>query len=253
MKKLVVSCLIVMVLIIGAIATPIIAKEPDEGSNGLPFQRLWDELTELKGEVITLVGGLQEQIENLQELIQQFTETDPIFSASPAAGINNPDITDWNEAHNWGDHATAGYATGIDLDAETAARITDVDTEELTRIAHDNALQGQINSLQGQINSLQNQINNIKTPKLGAWESKSTNTVYKAATDGFVVATSFTNDNVNLAGYTDSSKPPTTMVIQQTGTTWDTAGFTMPVRKNDYWKITCFEIQYYHVYWIPFN
>jgi hypothetical protein len=36
-------------------------------------------------------------------------ETDPIFTASPAAGITSGDITNWDTAFGWGDHSTAGY------------------------------------------------------------------------------------------------------------------------------------------------
>ena len=37
------------------------------------------------------------------------TETDPIFSSSPAANITNINISNWNSAYNWGDHSTVGY------------------------------------------------------------------------------------------------------------------------------------------------
>ena len=40
-------------------------------------------------------------------------ETDPIFSASAAAGITTDNITDWNQAYAWGDHANAGYLTAV--------------------------------------------------------------------------------------------------------------------------------------------
>jgi hypothetical protein len=39
------------------------------------------------------------------------TETDPIFGAHPASGINATNITDWNSAFGWGNHASAGYLT----------------------------------------------------------------------------------------------------------------------------------------------
>jgi uncharacterized protein (TIGR02145 family) len=39
-------------------------------------------------------------------------ETDPIFSMSAAAGIMPSHISNWNTAHLWGNHATAGYLTG---------------------------------------------------------------------------------------------------------------------------------------------
>ena len=33
------------------------------------------------------------------------SETDPVFVTSPANGITTPDITNWNTAYSWGDHA----------------------------------------------------------------------------------------------------------------------------------------------------
>ena len=44
--------------------------------------------------------------------LSSFTETDPVFVASPAYGIASTDITNWNTAYGWGDwhHTTlAGY------------------------------------------------------------------------------------------------------------------------------------------------
>ena len=38
-----------------------------------------------------------------------FTETDPIFGASPAKGITSTLIGNWNTAYSWGNHASAGY------------------------------------------------------------------------------------------------------------------------------------------------
>jgi trimeric autotransporter adhesin len=37
-------------------------------------------------------------------------ETDPVFTAHPANGIAAADITHWNIAYGWGNHASAGYA-----------------------------------------------------------------------------------------------------------------------------------------------
>ena len=42
--------------------------------------------------------------------LTSFTETDPIFTASAAAGIDSTDITNWDTAYGWGNHASAGYA-----------------------------------------------------------------------------------------------------------------------------------------------
>jgi len=43
----------------------------------------------------------------------QFTssETDPIFTNSPASDILTQNINNWNLAYGWGDHSTAGYLT----------------------------------------------------------------------------------------------------------------------------------------------
>jgi hypothetical protein len=41
------------------------------------------------------------------------TETDPIFLASVAAGIVAGDITNWDAAFGWGNHATAGYQSAL--------------------------------------------------------------------------------------------------------------------------------------------
>ena len=43
--------------------------------------------------------------------LTSFTETDPIFTASPSAGITDENIENWNTAHGWGDHASGGYLT----------------------------------------------------------------------------------------------------------------------------------------------
>ena len=41
--------------------------------------------------------------------LSSFTETDPVFSASAAAGITATQINNWNTAHGWGNHASVGY------------------------------------------------------------------------------------------------------------------------------------------------
>lgn len=43
------------------------------------------------------------------------SESDPVFTASAAAGINNTNISNWNSAYSWGDHSTFGYLTNNDV------------------------------------------------------------------------------------------------------------------------------------------
>ena len=56
--------------------------------------------------------------------ITSYTETDPVFTASVAASITSTDLSNWNGAYNWGDHASAGYLTG--LTSESISSLTDV-------------------------------------------------------------------------------------------------------------------------------
>lgn len=43
-------------------------------------------------------------------------ETDPVFTASPAFGITSTNITQWNTAYGWGDHASEGYLVATTTD-----------------------------------------------------------------------------------------------------------------------------------------
>lgn len=43
--------------------------------------------------------------------LTSYTETDPVYSASTAAGITGTNISNWNTAYGWGNHALAGYLT----------------------------------------------------------------------------------------------------------------------------------------------
>jgi len=45
--------------------------------------------------------------------ITSFTELDPIFGASAAAGVTNTLMTNWSTAYTWGDHSTQGYLTSF--------------------------------------------------------------------------------------------------------------------------------------------
>ena len=86
---------------------------------------------------------------------------------------------------------------------------------------------------------------------LGAWSTTdidsvtlANTTVYQAATDGFVNA--YGSGTGDMAGYTDSSNPPTTIRGYFAPDTY-TASMTFPVRKGDYWKVTNATT----IYWIP--
>ena len=61
------------------------------------------------------------QLTNGAGFLTSYTETDPVFSGSPAGGITNTNITNWNTAYGWGNHSTQGYLTA---EADTLATIT---------------------------------------------------------------------------------------------------------------------------------
>ena len=57
--------------------------------------------------------------------LTSYTETDPIFAVSTAAGIVPTDITNWNTAFGWGDHSTSGYLTSFsESDPQVGANTT---------------------------------------------------------------------------------------------------------------------------------
>jgi hypothetical protein len=72
------------------------------------------------GGVITATGGNSTQWStaygwgdhSTQGYLTSYTETDPVYSVAPAAGITSTNISNWNTAYGWGDHSTQGYLTG---------------------------------------------------------------------------------------------------------------------------------------------
>lgn len=88
-------------------------------------------------------------------------------------------------------------------------------------------------------------VSGLVQPQFGAWASRSNNTVYQAATDGFVHC--YNTAATNVEGLTDSSTPPTTIRTRNGYTTGGNFGITMMVKKNDYWKVTGTS----NVFWLP--
>ena len=71
---------------------------------------------------------------DLSAYLTTYSETDPIFLASPAYQITNQNRTDWSTAYSWGNHASAGYLTSYTetdpvFSASIAAGIT---TQQVT-------------------------------------------------------------------------------------------------------------------------
>lgn len=73
--------------------------------------------------------------------LQSYSETDPIFTASPAYSITNTNKTNWNTAYSWGNHASAGYLTSFtESDPIFSAHVSSAITS--TDITHWNAAYG---------------------------------------------------------------------------------------------------------------
>jgi len=72
----------------------------------------------------------------------QFTssETDPIFSASPASNILSTHITNWDTSYGWGDHGAAGYLTSTgSISSHTDVSITTLQDAQLLKYSVANA------------------------------------------------------------------------------------------------------------------
>ena len=59
------------------------------------------------------------------------SETDPVFGASAASGINNTDISNWNTAYGWGNHASAGYLTTLGINGLSDVTLGTVTTGDV--------------------------------------------------------------------------------------------------------------------------
>ena len=74
-----------------------------------------------ESELNTVNGGGQVNWNNLTDVPAGFadntddigveTETDPVYHNSAASGISTGDISEWDTAYGWGDHAAVGYLT----------------------------------------------------------------------------------------------------------------------------------------------
>jgi hypothetical protein len=52
------------------------------------------------------------------------TETDPVFTASPVGSVTTTQVTNWDTAYGWGNHASAGYRSDPGLQSRTTAQVT---------------------------------------------------------------------------------------------------------------------------------
>jgi hypothetical protein len=72
-------------------------------------------ITASSTDTLTNKSGNISQWTNDSGYLTSYTETDPVFSASAASGISSTNISNWNTAYSWGNHASAGYASASSL------------------------------------------------------------------------------------------------------------------------------------------
>tara|TARA_B100000427_G_scaffold230707_1_gene193861 strand:+ start:12345 stop:17285 length:4941 start_codon:yes stop_codon:yes gene_type:complete len=146
------------------------------------------------------------QLNNDVGFITGYTETDPTVP-SHVKGITAQQVTNWDEAHGWGDHSTEGYLKGIG--SLSIGALSDVDTTGVANnkilkyngtswvIADDNAGSGgtTINSL-GDINDVS--INNVQGDQLLKWDGNN----WINFTSGYL--TSFTETDPTVPAHVKS-------------------------------------------------
>lgn len=181
--------------------------------------------------------------------IKGYTETDPTVSASVKDGIS------WDEVLN----KPASFGGGYSLDAADGSPLDAVYVNNEGNVGIGTTSPGEKLSVAGTIESTSGgfkfpdgsvQTTAVSGGGFGAWASRSADTVYQAATEGFVLVTSIMGQDKHVYGYTDGSNPPTTLRIHDVGGGGGShiASLTMPVRKNDYWRATG-HVDF--IYWIP--
>jgi len=87
-------------------------------------------MTSAQHTALTDVGGVNDADgqHSHSSYLTSFSETDPVFGASAAAGITTTNISNWNTAYGWGDHAGLYLTSFTETDpvfgASAAAGIT---------------------------------------------------------------------------------------------------------------------------------
>ena len=164
------------------------------------------------GSNLTGVGGLG-------------TESDPIFTSSVAFGISATNISNWNTAYGWGNHATVGYTTqGYITNAlvgyATQGYVTNALVGYATQGYVTNALvgyatQGYVTTQIG-LNTFTGAASTITSGQISNW-----NTAYSwgnHAAVGYVTSLTLNQlVDVNVGG------PSTGQVLKWSGTEWEAA------------------------------
>ena len=147
-------------------------------------------------------------------------ETDPVFSASAAAGITATNISNWNTAYGWGDHSTQGYLTSFtetnDLTAAvTWANVPDANITQSSVTQHQAAL----SVTESQISDLQSYLT-AESDTLGSVTGRGASTSNSIAVGGLHVDST---DAIEMPTGTEAQRPTAVTGMLRFNTT--SAGF----------------------------
>ena len=101
----------------------------------------------------------------------------------------------------------------------------------------------------------------VTNAAFGSWESRNKDTIYQAATDGIITANLSDTGGLCIAmGYSDSNATPSTLRCSAKAgvSSINSASFTMPVKKNDYYRVSYVRISgsdtyNLSIYWLPLS
>jgi len=274
MKKKITLILLSVLLATTLVASPVLSKEEDKGTQGQPFQELYDAIAAAVAQIEQMVAEVQEGLEDLisevEQSIEQMVE-DAVSTLEEQLEGLQAQLDSEQAARIDADAATASAAQAAndalqalitaDIANEEAARIdadsalqADIDAEEAARLSADATLQVSINdeadSRFARDDNLQNQINSILMPKMWSRQFKALNTNYYAATDGFVVVSVW---NASSAwGVSDSSSENGYygLIAKQ----YDSETMTVPIPKGRWWKVVTTNTEAWGwVQWVPYH
>jgi len=134
----------------------VVVLTTDEVAEGTT--NLYDKEVSIVGSNITVNGTYPNfQLTGSSEL----TETDPIFTAHTASSITSTQISNWDEAHGWGDHSLEGYLTSYS-EIDTLQTVTTRGSSTTTSITAANFITTSDRRLKSDIKPIQEGLETIK-------------------------------------------------------------------------------------------
>jgi hypothetical protein len=132
-------------------------------------------------------------------------EIDPIFTASPAFGITSGDISNWDTAYGWGNHALAGYLTSYtETDPTVPAHVKSITTTNISNwnTAYgwgDHSAAGYLTSFTETDPTVPSHVKSITTTNISNWNTaygwgNHATAGYQAAATALTTSTTFGGD-----------------------------------------------------------